>query len=261
MRKNSVKGIFVLAFLLTISSLSWKAATNENKISTKPIIAKASVNNNAVRFEQYAESIYTTSGLSGKLNFNVFKKALTGYYNMQPVGNKNILTVIDFSLPSSVKRLWVIDLVNQKVLYNTLVAHGQGSGDNMATRFSNNAESHQSSLGFYITDDIYTGKHGMSLHLNGLDQGINSNARNRSIVVHGADYVSQQFINRHGRLGRSFGCPALPFEFTAAIINTIKGGSCLYINGPDTTYSSKFLDEDFAVNSFVKANTEYLTKI
>ncbi|MEO8795875.1 MAG: murein L,D-transpeptidase catalytic domain family protein, partial [Daejeonella sp.] len=164
--------------------------------------------------------------------------------------------IVDFNKPSTKKRLWIVDLDNNKLLFNTLVAHGQGSGDDLAQNFSNLENSHQSSLGFYVTSDIYSGKHGLSMKLDGMDAGFNTNAKDRSVVVHGAAYVSQDFIKTHGRLGRSYGCPALPVEMTKTIIDHIKGKTTLYINGPAKTYKSKFADLNQAVNSFITtANT------
>jgi hypothetical protein len=147
---------------------------------------------------------------------------------------KDMLTLIDFSLSSNEKRLWVIDLATKTILFNSLVAHGRNTGDEFAKRFSNSAESFKSSLGIYVTGEIYNGKHGKSLKLDGLEKGINDNARNRGIVMHAADYVSSFFIKAHNRLGRSQGCPALPAEFTEKIINKIKDKSCLYIYYPTT---------------------------
>jgi hypothetical protein len=117
------------------------------------------------------------------------------------------------------------------------VAHGENSGKNYATSFSNNPDSHQSSLGYYLTGKPYIGRHGYSLLLDGLEKGINDNARNRAVVIHGAAYVSQQFIKINGRLGRSFGCPALPEETVSAIINTIQEKSLLFIYSSDRNYS------------------------
>ena len=165
-----------------------------------------------------------------------FQKAMLGFYELKKKGifKKDILTLIDFSLSSNEKRLWVIDLSTNTILFHSLVAHGRNTGDEFAKRFSNSAESFKSSLGFYSTGEIYNGKHGNSLKLDGLEKGVNDNARNRGIVMHAADYVSDFFIKAHSRLGRSQGCPALPVEFTEKIITTIKGKSCLYIYYPSS---------------------------
>ncbi len=143
-------------------------------------------------------------------------------------GKDELLTLIDYSLPSTAPRLWVLDLAQGKVLFHELVAHGAGSGDNVATRFSNQENSRQTSLGLFLTRDTYEGGNGYSLRLQGLDPGVNDLALERNIVMHGAWYVSPQQIQRYGRLGRSWGCPALPVESAHRIIDTIKGGSFVF---------------------------------
>ena len=167
-----------------------------------------------------------------------FTEALKGFYLLKEKGlvQKNILTLIDFSLSSNSKRLWVIDLTTNTILYNSLVAHGRNTGDEFASSFSNSAQSFKSSLGFYATGEIYTGKHGKSLKLDGLEKGINSNARERAVVIHGANYVSNSFIQNNKRLGRSLGCPAIPMELTNEIIQTIKDKSCLFVYYPSEAY-------------------------
>lgn len=167
-----------------------------------------------------------------------FKEALKGFYILKEKGliSKNILTLIDFSMSSNSKRLWVIDLTTNTILYNSLVAHGRNTGNEFATSFSNSPQSFKSSLGFYATGEIYSGKHGNSLKLDGLEKGINSNARERAVVIHGAEYVSNSFIQNNKRLGRSLGCPALPLELTDKIIQTIKDKSCLFIYFPSDSY-------------------------
>ncbi len=166
-----------------------------------------------------------------------FTKALEGYYQWKDNGKvqKDILTIVDFSMSSKEERLWVIDLKNNQILFQSLVAHGRNSGIEYATSFSNKPESHQSSLGFYTTGETYIGKHGYSLRLDGLEKGINNNARKRAIVIHGADYVSETFIENNGRLGRSFGCPSVPEELSKELIDTIKNKSCLYIYYPSNS--------------------------
>jgi hypothetical protein len=170
----------------------------------------------------------------------IFALAMKGYGNMKKSGvTKNVLSIIDFSLPSTQKRLWVIDVENKKILFHELVAHGRNTGDNNAGKFSNIPESNMSSLGFFLTGETYTGKHGLSLYLDGLDGEFNNNARSRAIVIHGADYVSEDFIRTNGRLGRSFGCPALSTGSCKTIIETISNGSCLFIYYPDDEYLKK----------------------
>jgi hypothetical protein len=171
----------------------------------------------------------------------LLKTALAGYEMLveeQSISRPEVVTIIDFSLPSDKERLWVLDLIHAKVLYHCLVSHGRNSGELMAEYFSNNPGSFASSPGFFTTGEPYMGKHGLSLSLDGLEKGINDKARERAIVLHGADYVSAGFIRKYGRLGRSLGCPAVPLELSKDIIQTIKGGSCLFIHVPDAGYLS-----------------------
>lgn len=195
----------------------------------------------AMNVESYIDSVYKQIefGTSNKLDKTVFEKAMYGYLNLQNEGklnNKNLLTIADMSKSSTQHRLWVIDLQQKKVLVNDYVAHGQGSGDEFATQFSNRNQSHQTSLGFYVTDATYSGKHGLSLHLRGMDEGYNNSAYERSVVVHGANYVSDAFVAGQGKLGRSWGCPAVSTELAPRLINMIKDGSCLFIYYPQQQY-------------------------
>lgn len=176
----------------------------------------------------------------GKLNPVVFETAYRGYTNLRAAGklstDKEIITIADYSLSSNVKRLWIIDLRTSKVLMNTYVAHGQGTGEEFATAFSNTENSHQSSIGFYATGETYKGEHGLSLYLHGMDNQYNSAAYSRSVVLHGASYVSESFIRENKRLGRSWGCPAVQEDLAPEIINMIKEGTCLFIYHPNRKY-------------------------
>jgi L,D-transpeptidase catalytic domain len=170
-----------------------------------------------------------------------FEFALTGYNTLIESGKiqkDNILTIIDFSLPSSKKRLFVIDLVSGQLLFNTFVSHGKNSGTVIATRFSNAFNSLKSSLGFFTTAGTYQGKHGYSLRLEGQEAGINDNAYNRGIVIHSADYVNENRANQKGFIGRSQGCPAIPESLKKPIIETIRDGSCLFVYSPDRFYAA-----------------------
>ena len=160
------------------------------------------------------------------------------------MANDNIISIVDFSMPSSKKRLFVIDLDHFKVLFNTYVAHGAKSGAAIANQFSNTPESNKSSLGFYETLHTYSGGHGYSLRLEGLEKGINDNANRRDIVIHAAAYVNEALIQAQGYIGRSWGCPALPKKLHKPIIDKIKNGTCLFIYSPDKTYlnNSKILN-------------------
>jgi hypothetical protein len=146
------------------------------------------------------------------------------------------LTVIDYSLPSTAKRLWVFDLVKRSLIYEELVAHGSGSGDNFARAFSNRPDSHQTSLGLFVTSTPYVGKNGYSLRMDGLDPGINDRARERAIVVHGAPYVSESMAKSQGRLGRSWGCPAVRGVIARPLIDRISRGGLLFAYYPDPAF-------------------------
>lgn len=186
------------------------------------------------------DSLYEKLNLdSMELSHDAYSYALQGLENLEEAGdisNDRVLTVIDFSLPSYKKRLFVIDLNSGQLLFNTYVSHGRNSGTDMATRFSNRINSYESSPGFYITGNTYYGEHGYSLRLDGKEKGINDNAFTRNIVMHPADYVSNSSIKVLGYLGRSLGCPAIPNAVHKPLINTIKEGSCLFIYSPDTNY-------------------------
>ncbi len=191
--------------------------------------------------DRYIKYVYDKISFKkiNRLSYEAFSKAYYGYLNLKEAGKlygNALLTVCDFSLSSNTKRMWVIDVVRKKVLFNSLVAHGSGSGEEYANRFSNVPESHTSSLGFYQTGVTYQGENGYSLKLHGLDNGFNSNAFARDIVIHGADYVSTSFANSNNRIGRSHGCPALPRELTEPIISKIANGSCLFIYHPSKNY-------------------------
>ncbi len=198
--------------------------------------------NNEADFDNYISSLYKQIdfGNYARLSYEVFNKAYRGFVNLRNAGKlnngKEIISVCDFSLPSSKNRLWIIDLKNRKVLFNTYVAHGQGSGEEYAIAFSNSADSHQSSLGFYVTGATYDGIHGTSLRLVGMDEGYNDAALDRDIVVHGAAYVSEKFIKGNNYMGRSWGCPAVPVKLSLPIINAIKDGTCLFIYFPEKNY-------------------------
>ena len=155
---------------------------------------------------------------------------------MCPAVPHHVLTLIDFSRPSTEKRLFVFDMKQHRLLFSSVVSHGKNSGGVYATSFSNEYGSYKSSLGFYLTETTYQGKNGYSLILNGLERGINDRARERAIVMHGAAYADPSVVGKGGRLGRSFGCPAVPQKLTRPIIDAIKGGSVMYIYAETPDY-------------------------
>lgn len=181
--------------------------------------------------------LYQEMKLEGVVNYTAFEQAITGY-NRIDEKSKEILTLIDFSKPSTEERFYVFDMRHKKLLFTSLVSHGKNSGGKYATSFSNENGSLKSSLGFFLTENTYQGKNGYSLVLNGLEKGINDRAKERAIVIHGAAYSNPSVIASSGRLGRSFGCPALPQAVSKPIINTIKNGSLLYIYANNQNYLS-----------------------
>ncbi len=216
--------VFVLCFVLVFPVQGQSLSFNVN-----PFKKNSSV------FSRFPE-------LSGRISSSVLTMAIEGYRLLKEQGKVSrdgVLTVIDFNRPSVDERLFVIDVNRGQLLYSALVAHGSGSGENYADSFSNVPGSRQSSLGFYTTGETYDGKNGYSLKLQGMERGINDNAESRSIVIHGANYVSYDFIKRYGRLGRSEGCPALSFDCFQQVIDLIKGGSCLFIYHDGQEYAAK----------------------
>ena len=175
------------------------------------------------------------------ISFEAFDLAFRGWNEVKDsIGLiHNVISVIDFSQPSTNKRFYLIDLGTRQVVYQDYVAHGKNTGNLMARKFSNTPHSNQSSLGFYKTGETYHGKHGLSLRLDGLEKGINDKARQRAIVIHSAKYAEESFIRKYGRLGRSFGCPALPAQNYDEIIDLIKGGTLLFIYFPESGYLDK----------------------
>jgi L,D-transpeptidase catalytic domain len=192
------------------------------------------------RFDVSEETLHLRK-VAPKLKTKVLKTALTAYKNALSHDNvkKHVLTVIDYSLPSSKERMWVFDLNKDKLLYKTFVAHGKNSGMTKANHFSNKRESKETSLGTFITKNTYSGSKGYSLNLKGLEKGFNDNAFERRVVIHGAWYVEPDFIKKQGRAGRSWGCPSVAKSLAKPLINTIKGGSVVFAYYPDKKYLNR----------------------
>lgn len=193
------------------------------------------------KIKNTSPDIYSSMNLSAVgLSSEAFELALKGHAfltKQNRLSNPNILTIVDFSQTSRNKRMYVIDLENRELVHHTLVAHGRNTGDEFAKKFSNIDGSWQSSLGFYITKGTNMGASvGFSLIMEGVEKGINDNAQRRQIIVHGAEYATEDFIRNTGRLGRSFGCPAVPPADIRPIVNTIKDGTALFIYYPDSDY-------------------------
>lgn len=223
---------FLLLFFPMFASLLFSRGTERSAIDGARL--------NAVEEAALDPSrlLYEDMKLEGVVNPEAFKEAIAGFYKINN-RKKEVLTLIDFSLPSTEKRMFIFDLEKKQLLFRSLVSHGRNSGQNYATSFSNRSGSYMSSLGFYLTDHTYSGKNGYSLLLNGLEKGINNMARARAIVVHGASYANPEVIKSGGRLGRSLGCPAIPQKLTRPIIDTIKDGSVMFIYAKDKNYHSK----------------------
>ena len=219
------KVIFCLLFLfIPLNRAAVNTVANSPFTSSEPVSELAA-----------GEQLFEEMELGGTVNFIAFRQAVAGYYKIDN-RKREVLTLIDFSRPSTAKRLFVFDMRERKVLFSSVVSHGKNSGDNYATSFSNEYGSYKSSLGFYLTESTYQGKNGYSLILNGLEKGINDRARERAIVMHGAAYADPSVVSRGGRLGRSFGCPAVPQKLSRPIIDAIKGGSVMYIYAETPEY-------------------------
>jgi hypothetical protein len=234
--RSIVSSSFRNRTLLLLSLIAFSSLV----FAISPMIKQYTINSIMRYTGKNKAALYTQLNLSEKgMSEQAFLYAVDGYEKLNRNGKLNdsrYLTIIDFSQPSAKKRLFILDMQENKLVYQSLVAHGKNSGKSYAETFSNIPESLQSSLGFYRTGATYTGASGLSLKLHGLEKGINDNAERRAIVMHGADYVSEDIVNAQGYIGRSFGCPALPRAITEPIIQTIKGGSCLFIYAPNKKY-------------------------
>jgi hypothetical protein len=238
MRKTKQWLFLFIPILFALAFATAMPVTNAMKVSWEPagkpaiFQAQKNVGRNYIYDSLHLDAL----GLSRA----AFTQGLCGLDLLVAAGdiqNANIISIADLSLPSSRKRLFVIDVNKRKLIFNTYVSHGRNSGKEMATRFSNKPNSYQSSLGFYVTGDAYIGHHGYSLKLNGKEEGINDNAFARGIVMHCASYVSERLATGSGCIGRSEGCPAIPEQSHRNLIEKIKNGTCLFLYSPDAFYS------------------------
>ena len=236
--------IFVIHLLFVFARV--KPASSMSRTATVNTVGK---NTNVEPVSIDHTNVYDSLKLGALgLSRQAYDCALKGFdylLSKGKIANNNIISIADFSEPSSRKRLFIIDLKNYKILFNTYVAHGQNSGREYADNFSNRPESLQSSPGFYVTKETYVGSKGYSLRLEGEEEGINDNALNRGIVMHAAPYVNEGLAKGRGFIGRSWGCPAVAPELHQAIINKIKNGTCLFLYTPNKNYisSSRILKE------------------
>jgi hypothetical protein len=245
--KKKFKGIYLLVSSIIIALLQLpfafaKSATGKIFYHPKTNVVLAGNSNNTslapAMISVYDSLHLALSGLSKKA-YDYAKKGFEKLIAEGKIANESIIAIADFSQSSDKKRLYVIDLKKYKVLFNTYVAHGRNSGREMAESFSNQPESFKSSPGFYVTGTTYNGKNGYSLKLDGLEKGINDQAYERTIVMHGAEYVNAGVARDRGWVGRSWGCPAVPVNEAKPIINTLKNGSCLFIYAPAGDYISR----------------------
>jgi hypothetical protein len=234
------KIVVTAVFAMLVSSGAATVGAKTAQIS-RPAAAKPAVANTAL------PAIDRTAARNSGINLQVLDLALTAVSCGVASGDLDApptLTLIDYSLPSTTPRLWVFDTHTGKILFNELVAHGRNTGDNMAVRFSDAMESRESSIGLFRTADTYVGHNGYSLRLDGLEPGFNAHARERAIVMHGAPYVNADVAKANGRLGRSWGCPALREAVARNVIDTVRGGGVIFSYYPDTTWlkTSRFLN-------------------
>ena len=257
-KKNSVY-ILLIAFLTSVMPLSVRAKTDGKK-ATGDKNFPSLLNNSfdAPLLKVQSDSLYNLMGLGNYgLQREVFFKAYKGYNFLLKKGlvrKKNILTVCDYSQSSNNKRLYVIDLKETRMLFNTFVSHGRNSGGEFANTFSNLIESNKSSLGFMLTAETYNGKAGYSMRFDGMEAGINDKVRTRDIVLHGSYFVNAQMVETRGIIGNSLGCPAIPNDKRNQVIEAIKGGSCFYINHPDNWYNttSSIINANFDIDKVVQ---------
>jgi hypothetical protein len=227
--KNILLSILFVGIVLGMLGLSF------------PFSLRGGVNHEAFGSRMWMQrEIQLLKSQARNIDEKVLRLALTAYMNTRKHGyvGKQILTVIDYSKPSTQKRLWVFDLRSNRTLFNTWVAHGKNSGGVNSNSFSNSSGSHKSSLGVFVTDTTYNGKNGYSLRLRGVEHGVNDSAYSRAIVVHGAAYASATNAGSDHGLGRSWGCPAVSSSMAKPIINTIKDKSVVFAYYPDYKWLS-----------------------
>jgi len=229
---------FIGVFSLLSNSIS-NSAPGERNINSDDSITPV-----VDSYDVLLKNLYTECNLTDKLDYDIFKQAMEGYTSID-LANKKLISIIDYSKPSNEKRFFIIDIENRKLLYQILVAHGKKSGYLNATTFSNKYGSHKSSLGFFRTGKSYFGIRGYSLKLEGLEKGINDNAIQRGIIIHGADYVDERIAIGNGIIGRSWGCPSVSLKLSKTIINLLRDGSLLFIYADDELYKEKSLIANF----------------
>ena len=234
-----MKKALIFLSLLIISNLSFSEGTNLESINQNSVIA-TETDNKPQKVTLDVKSVYDSLNIKGKIDYSIFQKAYLGYVQI-PNKNPGVLVIIDYSKPSNEERFYVLDLNKKKLVYSTRVAHSKNSGLEIPLEFSDDPNSYQSSLGFFLTLGEYNGAYGYSLRLKGLEENINANAESRAIVIHGGDIVNDEYIKKYGFAGRSLGCPVLPAALTKEIVNYIKHGRVLFIYGNDEEYIEESL--------------------
>ena len=229
-----MKKALIFLSLLIISNLSFSEGTNLESINQNTVIA-TETDNKPQKVTLDVKSVYDSLNIKGKIDYSIFQKAYLGYVQI-PNKNPGVLVIIDYSKPSNEERFYVLDLNKKKLVYSTRVAHSKNSGLEIPLEFSDDPNSYQSSLGFFLTLGEYNGAYGYSLRLKGLEENINANAESRAIVIHGGNIVDDEYIKKYGFAGRSLGCPVLPAALTKEIVNYIKHGRVLFIYGNDEEY-------------------------
>ena len=229
-----MKKTLIFLSLLIISNLSFSEGTNLESINQNTVIA-TETDNKPQKVTLDVKSVYDSLNIKGKIDYSIFQKAYLGYVQI-PNKNPGVLVIIDYTRPSNEERFYVLDLNKKKLVYSTRVAHSKNSGLEIPLEFSDDPNSYQSSLGFFLTLGEYNGAYGYSLRLKGLEENINANAESRAIVIHGGNIVDDEYIKKYGFAGRSLGCPVLPAALTKEIVNYIKHGRVLFIYGNDEEY-------------------------
>ena len=234
-----MKKALIFLSLLIISNLSFSEGTNLESINQNSVIT-TETDNKPQKVTLDVKSVYDSLNIKGKIDYSIFQKAYLGYVQI-PNKNPGVLVIIDYTKPSNEERFYVLDLNKKKLVYSTRVAHSKNSGLEIPLEFSDDPNSYQSSLGFFLTLGEYNGAYGYSLRLKGLEENINANAESRAIVIHGGNIVDDEYIKKYGFAGRSLGCPVLPAALTKEIVNYIKHGRVLFIYGNDEEYIEESL--------------------
>lgn len=231
---------FFATLLLALNFYSHPVSAVSTSFPVSDSTVSVDIFSDPTLFEDSVQQLYTAIKLEQyNLSYSAFRYAMIGYFTLEHEGklnNKKLISIIDFTKASTEKRFYTVDLENLEVKFHEYVAHGKNTGENSARSFSNVVHSNQSSMGFYITGETYVGSKGYSLKLDGQDKGYNDNMRERAVVMHEADYVSEAWIKKYGRLGRSQGCPALRKEISKKVIDTIKNHTLIFAYSDNVSY-------------------------